>query len=158
MSLLRFLPAGKATEVRETNNPAAVNSATSGWDALRSRISGYRLASNEFPQWDEEREEILPSKCYLSGEVIRARDPAKTRFRVNRQWMIKIPQENELLQVDDCVDFLKEEEAIDFMFQEKERLDFLGQHNVLELGRYFWSVRDGKPSRKYLGFFEGRFI
>ena len=77
---------------------------------------------------------------------------------MNRQWLIKIPRENEILQVDDCVDFRTEDEAIDFMFQEKERLDFLGQHNVLERDRYFWSVQDGKPYRKYLGFFEGKFI
>jgi hypothetical protein len=77
---------------------------------------------------------------------------------VNRQWLMKIPAENEVFQVDDCVDFVKEDEAIDFMFQEKERLDFLGQHNVLEDGRYFGSVQDGKPYKKYLGFFEGRWV
>ena len=160
MSLLNFLPRVSGEEIPQaTNNNAAVNSATRGWDALRSRISRYRLASNEFPQWDEEREEILPSKCYLSGEVIHhPKDPGKIRFRVNRQWLIKIPTENEVLQVDDCVDFRTEDEAIDFMFQEKERLDFLGQHNVLERDRYFWSVQEGKPCRKYLGFFEGKFI
>ena len=63
----------------------------SGWDALRSRISGYGLASDEFPQWDEEREEILPSKCYLSGEVIyHPKEQGKVKFRVNRQWLIRI--------------------------------------------------------------------
>jgi hypothetical protein len=159
MSLLRFLPAQKATETKETTNSPADNSATSGLDALRSRISRYRLVSNEFPHWDEEREEILPTKCYFSGEVIHhPKDPGKIKSRVNRQWLIKIPRENEVLHVEDCVDFRTEDEAIDFMFQEKERLDFLGEHNVLERDRYFWSVQDRKPCRKYLGFFEGKFI
>ena len=156
MSLQEFFPVRRAAEI---NNSAAGNGATSGWDALRSRISGYRLDSDEFPQWDEEREEILPSKCYLSGEVIHhPKVPGKVKFRVNRQLLIRIREENEVLQVEDCVDFMTEDEAINFMFQEKERLDFLGQHNVLECGRYFWSVHDGKPHRKYLGFFEGKFI
>jgi hypothetical protein len=160
MSLLNFLPPASGEEIpKTTNNSPAVNNATRAWDALRSKISGYRLASDEFLQWDDEREEILSSKCYLSGEVIHhPKDPAKIKFRVNRQWLIKIPRENEVLQVDDCVDFRTEDEAIDFMFQEKDRLDFLGQHNVLEHGRYFWSIKKGKPYRKYLGFFEGKFI
>ncbi|MGD0919919.1 MAG: hypothetical protein ABSB22_26065 [Thermodesulfobacteriota bacterium] len=160
ISLLNFLPPASGEEIpKTTNNSPADNNATCGWDSLRSRISRYHLASNEFPQWDEEREEILPSKCYLSGEVIHhPKDPGKIEFRVNRQWLIKIPRQNEVLQVDDCVDFRTEDEAIDFMFQEKEHLDFLGQHNVLERGRYFWSIKKGKPYRKYLGFFEGKFI
>jgi len=146
MSLQEFLSVQKAAE---TNNYATGNGTASGWAALRSRISRYRLASDEFPQWDEEREEILPSKCYLSGEAIHhPKDPGKIKFRVNRQWLIRIPKENEVLQVGDCVDFTTEDEGLALMFQEKERLDFLGQHNVLERSRYFWSVQSGKPYRK----------
>ncbi|MCJ7646415.1 hypothetical protein MUO65_05890, partial [bacterium] len=153
MSLLNFLPPVSGEEIPQTtNNSAADNSATSGWDALRSRISRYRLVSKEFPQWDEEREEILPSKCYLSGEVVHhPKEPGKMEFRVNRQWLVRIPRENEVLQVDDCVDFRTEDEAIDFMLQEKEHLDFLSEHNVLEHNKYFWSIKDDKPYMKYLG-------
>jgi hypothetical protein len=166
MNLRDFLSQDKkpaaADENRESDEVPEVNSAIgeqereqNEWDSLRSRTSRYYIKTEEFPEWCEEEETLAFLSCSMSGQVVHSKkDPSKVKFRVHRDFRGRGMEE----MISDAVDFEKEDEAIDFMLQEKKSLDFRADGNVVVIRHYFWSLKDGKPYRRYLCKFEGEFF
>jgi len=121
------------------------------WAPLRSRISGYDLVTDPIPIWNDELE-------VLSFKRLRIRGEAETRKKgKERKRFFRIVSEDDE-GIWDCFELAEEQEAIDFMLGEFKFLNLLARDRMIWNGRYFWSIKDGRPYRKYMAWLEGRWL
>ena len=119
-------------------------------ESSNSRLSRYDLWTGKFPSWSYKEKKLFRCRVRLHGR--KTIQENKIIFKVFEGFHF----EDGYLWND--IDFEEEQEAIDFMLRRLEFFNFRADENMWGDGKYFWSIKDDKPYKRYLGKLDGKWI